>query len=59
MFVWRQLTNDDGVNFPLDLKSAVITVEYVDHLLQLRLLDQQVMFLLKVFLKKQNKTKKQ
>lgn len=48
--VFRQLTDDDGVNFALNLQGGVITTEDVRHLLKLRLLDHQVVLLLKVFL---------
>lgn len=49
-FVFRQLTNDDGVYFALNLQGGVITTEDVRHLFKLRLLDHQVVLLLKVFL---------
>lgn len=50
---FSQLTYDDGVNFALDLQGGVVAAEDVDHLLQLRLLDRQVVCLLKVFLQRQ------
>lgn len=50
---FSQLTYDDGVNFALDLQGGVVAAEDVDHLLQLRLLDHQVVCLLKVFLQRQ------
>lgn len=49
-FVFRQLTDDDGVYFALNLQGGVITTEDVRHLFKLRLLDHQVVLLLKVFL---------
>lgn len=49
-FAFRKLTNDDGVYFALNLQGGVITTEDVRHLFKLRLLDHQVVFLLKVFL---------
>lgn len=45
-----QLTYDDRVDFSLYLQGGVVTAEDVDNLFQLRLLDHQVVFLLKVFL---------
>lgn len=44
------LTYDDGVDFALNLQGAAATAKYVDDLFQLRLLDHQVVFLLKVLL---------
>lgn len=46
--IW--LTYDDGVDFTLNLQGAAATAKYVDNLFQLRLLDHQVVFLLKVLL---------
>lgn len=54
--VFRQLTDDDGVYFALNLQGGVVAAEDVDHLFQLGLLDRQVMFLLKVLLQQQERT---
>lgn len=51
--VFRQLTDDDGVNFAFNLQGGVVAAEDVDHLFELRLLNHQVMFLLKVLLSQQ------
>lgn len=50
------LTYDDGINFPFNLQGAAIAAKDVSYLFQLRLLDQQVMFLLKVLLQPEAKT---
>lgn len=48
--VFWPLTYDDGVNFALNLQGGVVTGEDVDHLFQLRLLNHQVVILIKVLL---------
>lgn len=51
----RKLTYDDGINFPFNLQGAVVAAKDVSDLFQLCLLDQQVVFLLKVLLQQQGK----
>ena len=48
------LTNDDGVDLALHLDGGVVAGEDVDDLLQLRLLDHQVVSLLKVLLERRS-----
>ena len=48
------LTNDDGVDLALHLDGGVVAGEDVDHLLQLRLLDHQVVSLFKVLLERRS-----
>lgn len=50
VYFTRELTYNDGINFPFNLQGAAITAKDVSYLFQLCLLDQQVMFLLKVLL---------
>lgn len=50
-FTW--LTYDDGVDFALNLQGAAAAAKDVDNLFQLRLLNHQVVFLLKVLLQYQ------
>lgn len=52
----RELTYNDGINFPFNLQGAAITAKDVSYLFQLCLLNQQVMFLLKVLLQPKEMT---
>lgn len=56
VYFTRKLTYNDGINFPFNLQGAVITAKDVSYLFQLSLLDQQVMFLLKVLLQPEEMT---
>lgn len=49
----RKLTYNDGINFPFNLQGAVIAAKDVSYLFQLRLLNQQVMLLVKVLLQQE------
>jgi len=48
-----RLTDDDGVDLALHLDGGVVAGEDVHHLLQLRVLDHQVVPLLKVLLRRE------
>lgn len=50
----RKLTYDDGINFPFNLQGAVIAAKDVSYLFQLRLLNHQIVLLLKVLLQQKS-----